>query len=140
MLSQSCPGHGRRNGPALVGGTAQGATPDQHSWMKLKSIFTGLGMFFFFFGSVHFYWGSAKNKVFCHHTKSRYAMLFPRNPFAVLHHTMRLHHRLPFSLGFAHCALCKVAGSNPGSMTKRVLRERLKGEQSATRMKVGRLF
>ena len=24
-----------------------------------------------FFGSVHFYWGSAKNQVFRHHTKSR---------------------------------------------------------------------
>ena len=30
--------------------------------------FTVLG---FFFGSVHFYWGSAKNKVFSYHTKSR---------------------------------------------------------------------
>ena len=26
---------------------------------------------FWFFGSVHFYWASAKNKVFCYHTKSR---------------------------------------------------------------------
>ena len=27
--------------------------------------------FFSLFGSVHFYWGSAKNKVFCCHTESR---------------------------------------------------------------------
>ena len=27
--------------------------------------------FFFFFGSVHFYWGAAKNKAFCYHTKCR---------------------------------------------------------------------
>ena len=27
--------------------------------------------FFFFLGSVHFYWGSAKHKVFRYHTKSR---------------------------------------------------------------------
>ena len=28
-------------------------------------------LFFLFFGSFHFYWGSAKNKVFSYHTKSR---------------------------------------------------------------------
>ena len=35
--------------------------------------FTVLGMLFVFlvFGSVHFYWGSAKNTVFRYHTKSR---------------------------------------------------------------------
>ena len=38
-----------------------------------KGDFTVLGMSFFFsfFGSVHFYWVAATNKVFCYHTKSR---------------------------------------------------------------------
>ena len=35
------------------------------------SLFLAVFFVFWFFGSVHFYWGSAKDKVFRYHTKSR---------------------------------------------------------------------
>ena len=42
------------------------------SWIMFLVFFF---FFFWFFGSVRFYWGSAKNKVLCYHTKSRDAWI-----------------------------------------------------------------
>ena len=64
-----CAGHGL---------TAQRLPSSKLAHVALASCqgcsFAVLGMcfcFFSLFGSVHFYWGSAKSKVFCYHTKSR---------------------------------------------------------------------
>ena len=59
-------------------------------WTKpAESLF--LVCFFVFFCSVHFYWGSARNKVFCYHSKSRdgrqrslQAKLAPRYPHCLV--------------------------------------------------------